>query len=417
MYDISFENLKILHTFVFIFRIVIHPFIFVYSLNLSTELFGIEENKSLLIFVNVLIFIALFSYIIFVFLKIEKLLSMLKDFDGMIFDGKKVTIDEIFFINNIYDEIKKFKLIFIFPSDILFFKIISEKSKDLKAIYISRTVYRIEKQISDINLEAQNLFELYDKINTIKSFLGFISIFLKLSSGYLLDKQENRIKYYSQDLKSLLNNSQLYINKTLLLQYSCIVNCVKNRESGKVILSFVDSFSSAINIKKNTFNNENTKLSLKILQSLSIIREFFRNRITSNINTSLNYIDMLNGHQFEEYCSFLLKEYGFTNLTVTKGSGDKGVDIIAYLNGKKFAIQCKCYSNKLGNSPIQEVVAGKNYYGCNAAIVLTNNYFTKSAIELAEANNVLLWDREVLRDILYKVDSQWKELLEHLIKF
>ena len=38
-------------------------------------------------------------------------------------------------------------------------------------------------------------------------------------------------------------------------------------------------------------------------------------------------------------------------------------------------------------------------------------------IELAEANNVLLWDREVLRDILYKVDSQWKELLEHLIKF
>ncbi|MBQ3058505.1 MAG: restriction endonuclease [Clostridia bacterium] len=126
---------------------------------------------------------------------------------------------------------------------------------------------------------------------------------------------------------------------------------------------------------------------------------------------------MLNGHQFEEYCSFLLKEYGFTNLTVTKGSGDKGVDIIAYLNGKKFAIQCKCYSNKLGNSPIQEVVAGKNYYGCNAAIVLTNNYFTKSAIELAEANNVLLWDREVLRDILYKVDSQWKELLEHLIKF
>ena len=52
----------------------------------------------------------------------------------------------------------------------------------------------------------------------------------------------------------------------------------------------------------------------------------------------------------------------------------------------------------VGNSAVQEAVAGKRYYNCDKIIVITNNYFTTSAITLAKVNNVILWDREILKD-------------------
>lgn len=111
---------------------------------------------------------------------------------------------------------------------------------------------------------------------------------------------------------------------------------------------------------------------------------------------TMSRIDQMEGHDFEYWCADLLRRKGFTNVSVTKGSGDMGVDIVAYNNGKKYAIQCKRYNSPLGNKPIQEVVAGKTIYKAQAALVITNNYFTKSATALAKVNNVFLWDRDDL---------------------
>ena len=50
---------------------------------------------------------------------------------------------------------------------------------------------------------------------------------------------------------------------------------------------------------------------------------------------------------------------GFVNVEVTQGSGDQGVDILAQKDDVKYAIQCKRHKNPLGNTPVQEVNAGK----------------------------------------------------------
>lgn len=102
------------------------------------------------------------------------------------------------------------------------------------------------------------------------------------------------------------------------------------------------------------------------------------------------------GLAFEYYCAELLKDNGFEKVRVTSGSGDQGVDITAKKDGIKYAIQCKYYSSKVGNTPVQEVYAGKVYYGCDKAIVMTNSMFTKSAIDLAKATDVILWDGNVI---------------------
>ena len=102
--------------------------------------------------------------------------------------------------------------------------------------------------------------------------------------------------------------------------------------------------------------------------------------------------DKMNGYEFEEYAAGYLKRNGYSKVTVTKASRDFGVDLIAKKHRTTYAVQCKLYRGKVGNSAVQEAVAGKSYYDCDEAIVITNSVFYPGAIALAEANDVILID-------------------------
>lgn len=115
--------------------------------------------------------------------------------------------------------------------------------------------------------------------------------------------------------------------------------------------------------------------------------------------------DTMEGHDFEYYCADLLRNDGFYNVEVTQGSGDQGIDILAEKAGIRYGIQCKCYSNNIGNKAVQEAFAGKTFYHCHVAAVLTNRYFTRSAKELAEKDQVLLWDRNELERLVQNAES------------
>lgn len=111
-------------------------------------------------------------------------------------------------------------------------------------------------------------------------------------------------------------------------------------------------------------------------------------------------VDEMTGIDFENYCIAILQRIGYTNVHGTAASGDQGVDIVAEKDGIKYAIQCKRYTSKLDNTPVQEVFAGKQYYGCDVAVVLTNNYFTDGAQDLASKTGVRLWDRTDLNRMI-----------------
>lgn len=115
--------------------------------------------------------------------------------------------------------------------------------------------------------------------------------------------------------------------------------------------------------------------------------------------------DTMEGHDFEYYCADLLRNDGFYNVEVTQGSGDQGIDILAEKSGIRYGIQCKCYSNNIGNKAVQEAFAGKTFYHCHVAAVLTNRYFTRSAKQLAEKDQVLLWDRDELERLVQNAES------------
>ncbi|WP_342549990.1 restriction endonuclease [Paenibacillus sp. FSL P2-0089] len=115
------------------------------------------------------------------------------------------------------------------------------------------------------------------------------------------------------------------------------------------------------------------------------------------ISWDMSDIDLMTGHEFEHFVSGLFTKMGYLT-TVTKGSGDQGIDVIVEKNDLKYGIQVKCYSNTVTNKAIQEVVAGIAHYKLDRGIVITNNYFTSSATELALSNNILLWDRNIIKE-------------------
>lgn len=133
------------------------------------------------------------------------------------------------------------------------------------------------------------------------------------------------------------------------------------------------------------------------------------------VQESILNMDYMDGLQFEYFCADILKKKGYENVDVTKGSGDQGVDIIAERDGIRYAIQCKCYSSTVGNKAVQEVYAGKDFYRCQIGVVMTNNYFTKSAIELAESNGTILWDRDSLNMFMKTYSDEIQDTESDLI--
>ena len=104
-------------------------------------------------------------------------------------------------------------------------------------------------------------------------------------------------------------------------------------------------------------------------------------------------MDEMEGHDFEYYCADILKAHGFIDVEVTKGSGDFGADILAEKDGVTYAVQCKCYDKPIGVKAVQEIYAGRDFYDRMVGVVMTNQYFTQPAVELAQKLNIMLWDR------------------------
>lgn len=113
------------------------------------------------------------------------------------------------------------------------------------------------------------------------------------------------------------------------------------------------------------------------------------------------------GAHFEILVADLLRAMGH-EARVLGGSGDQGVDVIAVYHGERVAVQCKNYTRRIGNKPIQEVYAGARHHGCQKAWVTAPAGYTKGAEELAKSTGVMLFEEGHLRRWIGQVDKAEK---------
>ncbi|QLY82286.1 restriction endonuclease [Clostridium intestinale] len=141
------------------------------------------------------------------------------------------------------------------------------------------------------------------------------------------------------------------------------------------------------------FINLNKLVSILMFILFSGIYVLYKKRRENNLkNSTIKKIDNMTGEEFEEFLQVAFKNMGYKTM-LTPITGDYGADLLVKKNGVKTVIQAKRWKSTVGVEAVQQVVASMRYYKATDAMVITNNYYSQNAINLAKANNVRLWDR------------------------
>lgn len=169
-------------------------------------------------------------------------------------------------------------------------------------------------------------------------------------------------------------------------------------------LTFIETIllflTSMFILSQNSISITNKTLSTILFSSIFIgiwILKIFIKRLRYSwiLKFSLKKVDNMTGIEFEEFLKLHFERLG-CNVKMTKTSGDYGADLIVTYKGKKIAVQAKRYNSKIGVKAVQEVIGSIRYYHANVGLVVTNSTYTPNAITLAKANDIFLWDRTVL---------------------
>ena len=259
---------------------------------------------------------------------------------------------------------------------------------------------------SKINLLEYNslpslLFPVLTNQEKIHSGLNNIKNIIDVRYDLLIKGHCKSIEQYNEkDKDDKLNYVVVIISE--------IQEIVSNADMKQLLIDILMGCSK-VGVKIVAYSKFSKKnIQLYMLEDLFDVYDKFESKILDverqNDAIDIKNIDNdMNGFDFEKYSSELLRANGFDKVSVTQFSSDFGVDVIAYKDDIKYSIQCKKYSSSVGIKAVQEVIASKAMNDCHVAAVLTNNYFTKSAKELAKKNNVLLWDRNKLIEMMEKM--------------
>ncbi len=130
---------------------------------------------------------------------------------------------------------------------------------------------------------------------------------------------------------------------------------------------------------------------LLIIAALVLITILHRLRF---IKYKLSHVDTMTGLEFEKYVAKYLRNQGYkTNLTEKY---DLGIDIVAVKDGIRYGVQVKRHKGVVGANAVRQAVTALNLYDCDRAMVITNSYFSNTAIRLANSNDCILLDRDFL---------------------
>ena len=110
----------------------------------------------------------------------------------------------------------------------------------------------------------------------------------------------------------------------------------------------------------------------------------------------IDYLRALSGLDFEHAVAVIFGRLGYA-ATVTKASGDKGIDIFLTVGNKSIPIQCKNHAKSLGPAVVREFIGAMVQGGYSYGVIVASNGFTRGAITEASKANVELLDDSWLR--------------------
>lgn len=236
---------------------------------------------------------------------------------------------------------------------------------------------KIEKIIQERSARHLKRFEAeLGEITNDKKILIFFE-YLTNTSQYL-----NMSEVYERDLYllNIYKSMQIIEREVVLNRIQISVSEARNER-------MIDKL-----VKENTIDlfghieYSDTSHLEELLTKLQQLERLLRKRSVTDKRLS-----SMDGYEFEHYCADILLESGFSDVNVTSGSGDRGVDITAYKNGALYAFQCKLYNYGVSRSAVQQIYTGMNLYNADYGYIMTNSWLTPGAQLDAKELNIEVW--------------------------
>lgn len=155
-------------------------------------------------------------------------------------------------------------------------------------------------------------------------------------------------------------------------------------------------FLESINMPEYLFKKD--KHFEEAIEYINQLTQGYISELEMQSDKRVNFENITDPNMYEIACAKELEIYGW-QAQVSPIGADQGIDIRANKEGLHAVIQCKLYSNPVGNKAVQEALSGKAFDSADFAIVVAPNGFTRSAIELAQSTGVLLLSHNDLKNL------------------
>jgi restriction system protein len=122
---------------------------------------------------------------------------------------------------------------------------------------------------------------------------------------------------------------------------------------------------------------------------------------------SLNLADKLRsmaGPEFEEFVAQLFRRKGYL-VELTETTGDHGIDLLMHLDGKRTIVQCKRWSDSVGEPVIRDFFGAMVNSQAQFGFVVTTSHFSRQAVAFAEGKPITLVDIDSLLAMCCEAES------------
>ncbi len=140
---------------------------------------------------------------------------------------------------------------------------------------------------------------------------------------------------------------------------------------------------------------------LRAVHQLKARRSYAAQQITGRL--SQGDLTTLTGAEFEQLVDRLVRAMGLRVLSRSTGP-DGGIDMIAEMQTdlltSRYAIQCKCYTGKVGVNFVRELYGVVTSERLDKGVLITNSEFTRQAIDFARGKQLELVDGNRLQTLV-----------------
>lgn len=111
---------------------------------------------------------------------------------------------------------------------------------------------------------------------------------------------------------------------------------------------------------------------------INVAPESWRGKSTNSNWNNEQWWWNLDGWEFEEEVAKVFRKHGY-RAEVTKKTGDGGIDIILWKDGKKIIAQTKHYRNEVGPEPVRALWGVKEDFKADEVLMVASSGFTKAS--------------------------------------